>query len=412
MTLENVYLYVEQYNRKNRELVLDFLRENEFLYFKNRRAYEENMSIFNGGYEPTMLLVHECRLKHHLKAGTIVVLPMDFLMAVREENQISLNDENDDRPGTVFLEILDGSAFAALIDEVIINGNTNPPFLTDEDQDDFASRRLKSLICNEGPCALRNLKDAFKLFVWDVGQGSTNCISDGQNLAIFDFGLSFYYTRSKAEKIYQDHERFLQEHSRVSLIISHWDIDHYKMLCFVPDCFFEKICCVFCPSAGMGLTYMQVVARISRFCVRRNIINSVSSRSGRKIDMIYHKPRFRLYVGRRNSNKNLSGLMLSVSGNRDMAFLTGDHSNYQVWNNMYTLENGDNYRLNVVVPHHGGDCGKNRVKEGGVPGIAAISVGGNYYGHPKSNTIAAYKEAGYRVKRTDICGEDIVIDIQ
>lgn len=90
--------------------------------------------------------------------------------------------------------------------------------------------------------------------MWDVGQGNTNCISDKTNLTIFDFGTSFYYSKTKQNAILNAHKEFIKGHDRVSLIISHWDIDHYNLFCVASDEFLENICCIFYPFVGIGLT--------------------------------------------------------------------------------------------------------------------------------------------------------------
>lgn len=66
-------------------------------------------------------------------------------------------------------------------------------------------------------------------------------------------------------------------------------------------------------------------------------------------------------------------------------------------------------KINIVVPHHGGDCGKTPIPHEVVSGDAAISVGSNMYGHPKPKTIASYADAGYMIKRTDRYGRDVFI---
>lgn len=92
---------------------------------------------------------------------------------------------------------------------------------------------------NNRPCALSGLSENFNIIVWDVGQGNTNCISDEHNLTIFDFGSSIYYSKEKQKTIVNEHIDFINMHDRISLVISHWDIDHYNLLCSVSDDFFE-----------------------------------------------------------------------------------------------------------------------------------------------------------------------------
>ena len=206
------------------------------------------------------------------------------------------------------------------------------------------------------------------------------------------------------------HRTFIKKHERVSLIISHWDIDHYNLLCAVPDEFLRDICCIFYPSWGIGLTMTQVAEKIKRNCNYRNAIEA-PPKTLRKcgIQKVFEGNRYALFTGERSNNKNYSGLMLLVFNNMATAFLTADHSNYQVWNHLYASANTRKNTLHIVVPHHGGDCGNTPIPHGILPGVAALSVGSNIYGHPKPKTISKYRKAGYNLIRTDRYGQDIVI---
>ena len=70
---------------------------------------------------------------------------------------------------------------------------------------------------------------------------------------------------------------------------------------------------------------------------------------------------------------------------------------------MHTLKRSKICTLNIVVPHHGGYCGKAKIK---IPfplktGLAVISVGKNSYKHPNQSCIDAYTTMGFEVERTD-----------
>lgn len=400
--IEKVHLYVEKYDRTRQELLLDFVKEDEFIYFKYRGDYTADMHLSAHEYEPTMLLIHGCTPKKTLRNGSVLILNMDSLMKMNYEQDSNFDMYSFDRPATVFLEIPDGEYMAELID--------------DPDRSSVSMYIPKEFIFhfesswNGSPCALNNLEDIFEVSVWDVGQGNTNCISDERNLTIFDFGSSFYYSKNKQNMILDAHWGFINKHQRVSLIISHWDIDHYNLLCAVPDTFLQNICCVFYPSLGIGLTMMQVAEKIKRNCSFRNAIDAlqkVSYNCG--IVEVFEGNNYALFTGEISNNINHSGLMLSVFNNNATAFLTADHSNYQIWNRLYASTNIPTNTLHVVIPHHGGNCGKTPIPHGIHPGVAAISVGSNIYGHPKSKTISTYRKAGFNLIRTDWYGQDIVI---
>ena len=127
---------------------------------------------------------------------------------------------------------------------------------------------------------------------------------------------------------------------------------------------------------------------------------------------MYSGSTYTLYTGEMSKEQNLSGLLLVLKSKKASAMLTADHSNYQVWDRMYTSVATTGNTIHVVVPHHGGSCGKTAVQTPSFPGSAVISVGTNGYGHPNPSTLAAYRYANYNVMRTDRHGQDIVILMQ
>ena len=119
---------------------------------------------------------------------------------------------------------------------------------------------------------------------------------------------------------------------------------------------------------------------------------------------------FVIYIGAKCNNKNKSGILMTMITENSVAFLTGDHTNHQVWGEQYHSSYNSQKELNVVVPHHGGCCGKLMIPSGN-NGKAAISVGKNNYGHPNDNVISIYKKAGFDALRTDKIADDIIIDL-
>lgn len=399
---EKAHLYVEKYSRAGQELLLDFVREDEFIYFKNRGDYTTGMHLSE--YEPTMILVYGCSPKKSLRDGAILTLDMNRLIGMHNEWDFASNNNAFDHPATVFLEIQDGASFSKLIDD------PDTSSVSMHIKEEYIIHLNSSW--NGVPCALNNLGENIEVSVWDVGQGNTNCISDGTNLTLFDFGTSVYYSKNKQNTILNAHRDFIINHRRVSLIISHWDVDHYNLLCAVPDEFLRNICCVFYPSSGIGLTMMQVAARIKKNCHYRVAIippPKTSRKCG--IRKVFEGGKYALFTGENSKNKNNSGLLLSVYNNKATAFLTGDHSNYQVWNQLYTAFAMKKNKLHIVVPHHGGDCGNTPIPHGITTGVSAISVGSNTYGHPKVKTINSYINEGFKVIRTDRYGQDIIIKL-
>ena len=119
MTIEKAHLYVEKYSKIQQEILLDFVREDEFLYFKNYGDYTENMHLSESGYEPTMLLLHGCVPMRKLYEGAMITVNMDKLLTLRREMRdfrYNVEDRNQNQPAVVYFEVSDGEGFAELIE--------------------------------------------------------------------------------------------------------------------------------------------------------------------------------------------------------------------------------------------------------------------------------------------------------
>ena len=107
MTIEKAHLYVEKYSKIQQEILLDFVREDEFLYFKNYGDYTENMHLSESGYEPTMLLLHGCVPMRKLYEGAMITVNMDKLLTLRREMRdfrYNVEDRNQNQPAWYILK--------------------------------------------------------------------------------------------------------------------------------------------------------------------------------------------------------------------------------------------------------------------------------------------------------------------
>lgn len=404
MYIQTAHLFIEKYSMTEQELFLDFVQEKEFIYFSNRGDVYNDRSLMEGRFRPTMLLIHGCAPKQKMHEGAMLRVNMNRLIdiAFRVDNNAPYSTRQyDNTPAMVFLEIQDGRAFADLIDDMdsSVSDYINTGFI----------ERLEST-WHGSPCALNNLGDEMTLRVWNVGQGNTNSISDEDNLTLFDFGASVYYSKQQLRRIIEDHAHLLKGKECITLLISHWDVDHYNCLCAVDDEFLKRICCVFFPSEIVTLTAKQITARLIHYCKYRVVISPARGTSKKcGVQIVFQDSRYTLFTGEKSKNINKSGLLLVLHNKRSIALLTADHSNYQIWDCMYNKIIFKNLIMHVVVPHHGGKCGNTPIRSGFPSGIAAISTGSNSYGHPQPKIIVAYRNAHYKVVRTDHCEQDVII---
>lgn len=408
MRIELAHLYVEKYSRYSHELILDFIKEDEFIFFRNRGDYTPEMHLPKDRFVPTMLLIHDCVPVRKIREGMMLVVDMDDLIKLASMGWRTDNDDWESiqyRAGMVYGEIDNGTNIARLID----SGKTS---ITNS-----IPRNLYYHLAptwNGMPCALEKIRDNFELRIWDVGQGSTNSISDQENLTLFDFGASIHYSKQRRQTIFRKHASLFAGKKRISLIISHWDCDHINLLCEVDNDFLKNICCVFYPPGIISLTAKQIAVRIEKYCNCRVEISPKTRKIWNKcgIQRECSGNRYILYTGENSREPNQAGLLLVLSSKSAVALLTADHTNYQVWDVVFRDAVVLNKRLHVVVPHHGGNCGRTAVRTVATPGKAVISVGNNPYGHPTQTTVTSYRRACYRLLQTDIVGDDIVIPMR
>lgn len=395
MKKDIINLYVEKYVEGT--LLLDFITEKDFLYFKSRGEETENITV--DSYTPSMLLIHNVKIKK-IHEGDIIAFPKHILTEMGH-----MEKQSEDEKIGVAIEFDNGDWFESRFNEGVIFKNNK--------YRKYAIQKLDSSWNANTPCSLECISNNFEIRVLDVGQGSANFIIDKDSLTIFDFGTSIYSNEKTCLDIVKQQEN-ISHQRRISLIISHWDIDHYNLLTVVDDTFFRNLCCAFIPNEVMTLTAKQIAKRIFKNC--RYVCAISSAIKGKYRFVGIHKinstKKYDLYIGEKSSDKNKSGLALVVYSKNDATILAADHSNHQVWNCIYSDMSSRDISgvLNIVVPHHGGLCGKISLKAiSEIPGIAAISVGKNNYKHPNQHTIDTYKNLGFDVERTDWERKDICI---
>ena len=403
--IEYANLYVEKYT--NGKLLLDFTVESEFIFFRNNGDYTENMKLWQ--YEPTMLYFRNIN-NLRIAEGDIVTISMQALINHKEKtNKLYFdNTEENEKTYNIFMSFNDGS----WLEELFRTG------------DAIKNNRLRKHIIdnivgtwpNGTPCSLNNISDQIKVEVVDVTQGSANLIHSNHSSTIFDFGASIFASKFELSNIVDDVAENLGDFQNTSLIISHWDSDHYNLLTVLDEHWLQQLCCVFFPSEVITLTAKQVVGRLLNNCLHIRTFKSPSAKKRGSVGIVsvISTPKYTLYVGEKSKDTNKSGLALAVKSSRDITIFGADHTNKQIWEYIYPHITAEYYnKLNVFVPHHGGSCGKiNLICLSGNPGIASISVGKNTYKHPNQATIDSYDKLKFDVRRTDWERGNILIEMK
>lgn len=214
-----------------------------------------------------------------------------------------------------------------------------------------------------------------------------------------------------------------------ALVISHWDLDHYRLLFSVGNSDFKMLNEVFVSSETVSVTSQTMLNVLQKNCsCPIHIIHPASKTSkSRSIGMQLETNinSFCFLKGEKSASTNLSGLALIVNGKDGIALLTADHSYSQIYNNMLphlqsisqsSISSLQNTFKNIymVVPHHGG-YGKKLLANFSFGNLnfphklqkAIVSTGTNPYNHPLKSVRQFLVNEGFVWERTDVRQSDI-----
>lgn len=401
--IKKANFYVERYSVSEGELILDFIFENEFIFFRNRGDYTNTMQLYQ--YEPSMILVHNIKLDIPVHEGDIISVDMERVFELQFRYLYEESETN-----VIGFEISDSNHF---FKQIIESDSTH--IIKYISKNNYYS--IKETWKDGKPCALENLSNNIHITTADIGQGNFNLImDDNKNLTCFDFGVSLYFSKRKFKQICENFDSLFDNADKITLIISHWDSDHYNLLNAVKDEFLQRICCVFVPRNLITLTAKQIAKRLESLCPNITAIDCPVRKSKGVVGIhpYCEGKHYTLYAGETSMNINKSGLALSVFGDKDALILSADHTNNQIWSCIYTdiSRKLDRGKIHIIIPHHGGYCGKILAPSFDLkPGIAVISVGKNPHKHPVQSVIDDYLRMGFLIKRTDWERDNIVIDL-
>jgi beta-lactamase superfamily II metal-dependent hydrolase len=401
-----IRVIVEKYSIVDRLILLDFISEIEFRSF---------CSIINQDIIPSdkrsMLLIENVIFSpdNTPREGKLYIFSekdIGFFNWEREPNE--LLGEYDPNLGSS-----DIIAFRADNINKMINFFTNP------------LKNIPNLFLNDMGnifdevelfpfCGIRNLcNENISVIIRNVGQGNWNEIYDIEGCKIiYDIGASIRYTNIQVKNLVNNSNAFSYN---PSLLISHWDIDHYRGVFQLDENQIGNICCVYAPAKIPNLTTVNAINKLRNLNVPLYFIPEQMNRKvPRRISLekIISDNCIALFRGESSSDRNKSGLVLSIWQKTESIILAGDHYYYQIFEDVAT-ELPLNVRINIVTPHHGGKAGSlNKFRKGRVKAnIAVTSTGDNSYGHPFAENERHLKRIGFYWVQTDNLNADILIKI-
>jgi beta-lactamase superfamily II metal-dependent hydrolase len=388
-------IYIEKYDRYEGVLIADFIHKDHFIQFCNRIDQPYKKSD-----ERTMLYIEDLHFISGIypKEGCIYAFPNELIVEFSWVREPIDSIENS------------GS------DVIAFRSKSNKKLHS------FFSNALKrskwtttQLLSNElwdgSPCGASHLYGKIKVIVKNVGQGNWNEVyANNKCELIYDLGASIHFNTSEIKQVITSSTAF---NDCPSLIISHWDIDHYKAVFQIDDSLLSKICCIFCPSKLPNLTSERAFKVLQRNCCFIHSIKECDSRVVKRkisLDLYFKNSNFVLFRGEKSADRNKSGLSMAIWSNSKSIILSGDHHYYQLFEHIYK-EIPSGFELNLITPHHGGEAGNltNYIPKISNVNIAATSTGKNSYGHPYEKNRKSLAKMGFKWLRTDNLGKDIEI---
>ena len=97
-------------------------------------------------------------------------------------------------------------------------------------------------------------------------------MTTGKNsIVLFDFGASILSSKVDHKAIIDQHTDIFEKGKELYLVISHWDADHYNLLCLLGDDYLKKIRKAIFSSEIKGESALQIAERL------KNIVNHTSA---------------------------------------------------------------------------------------------------------------------------------------
>jgi len=316
----------------------------------------------------------------------------------------------------------------------LFSNKSNCKYLKLDNQQDY--RYLSKLISTDDDGSLK-----VQVKINDVGQGNWNelYIND-QLFIVYDIGTQVFIKKNDAREMIKSHIHISHIYKHVPfLIISHWDFDHYNILLSMTDDELKSFNCIIAPDNIKSCTPSKIIQRFcdlgsSEVCLVKSKEWNINKNRVNLVARGYNVTDFiKLYIGTNSRNKNLSGIILSIRKENQIALFTGDCS-YEQINEILKIETRDDKldKLYIIIPHHGGGSIKNlQIRKFfsliTVPikfdSVAIISVcefehqNGNVifypnnYHHPRKEIISFFYKNKFTIRRTDTEKEDIELDI-
>lgn len=393
---DHILLYIEEYNKYDNTIVVDFFDSNEYETFF--RIIELPMPIDEKSSTMFCLVNYK---KRKVQENTIYSVKPSVIKKWKES---FTSEERNDKSFLFTYNINSEDIEEEIFSLPISLGDYYGNYCTND------NRLLDSFF---------QLKGDISVTVRNVGQGNWNEIKSDFNVVIvYDCGASMHFLKEDVIKLLENRLLVYQE-SKPVLFLSHWDKDHYHCLIGMSESEIKKsfshfVCRDFLPNntcinlfnkinSALGSTNVFAIAAEDR-SARRGLVRLTNM--NKLTDSVV------LFNAQKHKNRNMSGLLMLVQSKNKSVILSGDAHYYQLSSDILVNLKTSNSHI-LVVPHHGGKAGKfiyNKLLAARLD-VAVISVGRNSYGHPINKYVEELKKVGFNVQQTNIKNKDITINL-
>jgi len=245
-----------------------------------------------------------------------------------------------------------------------------------------ASSSNAALVVNPKP------KGKVELTVVDCGHGNWNEITTRTDRIIYDVGASRWFNKAQVRAVV-DGRKLLDETRPITVIISHWDVDHYHALLTFKPTELAKLRVVFVPSQVPDTeTYRRVRKHLNQHRVAMVTLPPAARKDDSReivLHPIWREGIFTVFRATPGRSRNQTGIVLGVNGKNAVGLLTGDHHYDKTLAAVQQVACYGQRPCVLITPHHGGEAGYPSTWGWGntFSGMTTpISCGPNSYGHP------------------------------
>lgn len=388
----DIVVYIESYNKEEGIVYFDFSDSNGYNLFNE---YLGTNSNFYQEAKPSIVCLSNY-FQRRIQENTYYAIKRDIIFEWREQQSIL---------------IIEDSFLLGYTIENQNNNSENTIFHTSISAKDFDNSFL--FYGQEGRLGKVRIPEPIRVKVKKVGQGSWNEIYGNDNLEIvYDIGTSMDAKKDKVRCLIDEiSDQYKQ--ANPNLIISHWDVDHYHVLCGMTDSELANFNCVIFRDAPPNLTSRVVYNRFMGLLDRKKILSLRCEPKDKKKKRLLEPitpigSAVMIYNGQECKDRNISCIVVTVSTLNSSVILSADSHYDQISN--YILPNLVAPKHYLIVPHHGGKAGKfiYNIHTGVKPIEAVISVGKNSYGHPLEIYKNALIKKGFSIQQTNFKGDIIL----